>query len=447
MSKHPERPEPAPNRAHDKLDAGDRHDGGDRLDTGDRHDPHDSHDADEQRHRSIAFVVRLARALHSYGTPAHRLEEALSHVADRLQLEGQFFSTPTSVFAAFGRPGAQEMALQRIDPGDVDLEKVSELDELLDHVATGRVTPAEADRALDQILARPTRRGRWISMLGFALVSASAATFFGGGWKDVGISAAVGLLVGVISNLVARLHGGNRIVELAAAAFATFCATAIAAQTGWVSVIVVTLSALIVLLPGLNFTVSISELASRHLVAGSSRFAGSLLIFITLAFGAALGKALAERIFGAPAPYMPEPLSAWVHPLALFVSGVGLLITLRARPRDLPWILLAGSGAFLAGRWGVQVLGQELGSFSAAVVVGAGSNLFARLRRRPAIIMAVPGLILLVPGSIGFRGVTALVAHETVAGVQTAFSVLLVAVALATGLLVANTLIPPRRSL
>lgn len=56
------------------------------------------------------------------------------------------------------------------------------------------------------------------------------------------------------------------------------------------------------------------------------------------------------------------------------------------------------------------------------------------------------GLILLVPGSVGLRSVNALVAQDTLAGIQTAFTVGMVAISLVTGLLVANVLLPSRRA-
>ena len=55
----------------------------------------------------IAFVLALARALHRYGTPAHRLEEALEIVGKDLGLKGEFFSTPTTIIASFGDPSAR----------------------------------------------------------------------------------------------------------------------------------------------------------------------------------------------------------------------------------------------------------------------------------------------------------------------------------------------------
>ena len=55
--------------------------------------------------------------------------------------------------------------------------------------------------------------------------------------------------------------------------------------------------------------------------------------------------------------------------------------------------------------------------------------------------------MLLVPGSIGFRSLSSLLERNVVAGVDTAFSMLLVAVALAAGLLVANAIAPARKVL
>jgi uncharacterized membrane protein YjjB (DUF3815 family) len=61
--------------------------------------------------------------------------------------------------------------------------------------------------------------------------------------------------------------------------------------------------------------------------------------------------------------------------------------------------------------------------------------------------MVVPGLMLLVPGSVGFRSLASLLERDVVAGVDTAFSMLMVAVALVAGLLSANALVPPRKVL
>ena len=96
---------------------------------------------------------------------------------------------------------------------------------------------------------------------------------------------------------------------------------------------------------------------------------------------------------------------------------------------------------------GARTLGLELGVFVGALVVGAASNLYARFLNRPATVILVPGILLLVPGSIGFRSLASLLDREVVLGVETAFRMVLMAVALVAGMLVSNVIAPPKRVL
>src|SRR6188474_3275013 len=91
------------------------------------------------------LVMRLGRALHAAGSPAHRIEEGMEAAARRLGIAGQYFSTPTALFASFAdAQGARRTILERVQPGDVNLERMSDLDELLGRLAEGGLEPREA---------------------------------------------------------------------------------------------------------------------------------------------------------------------------------------------------------------------------------------------------------------------------------------------------------------
>jgi uncharacterized membrane protein YjjB (DUF3815 family) len=100
--------------------------------------------------------------------------------------------------------------------------------------------------------------------------------------------------------------------------------------------------------------------------------------------------------------------------------------------------------AFAATRLGSALLGPELGVFVGALAVGLGSNFFNRLTNRPAAVTLVPGLLTLVPGSVGFRSISALLESEVVQGIDTAFAMVLTAVSLVAGLLTAAAIYPER---
>jgi uncharacterized membrane protein YjjB (DUF3815 family) len=83
-------------------------------------------------------------------------------------------------------------------------------------------------------------------------------------------------------------------------------------------------------------------------------------------------------------------------------------------------------------------IGEEFGAFLGAFVVSAGSNLAERLYRRSSIVTAVPGLLILVPGAIGFRSVTSLVGDQYEDGIAIAFHMGLIGISLVAGMLVGN---------
>jgi uncharacterized membrane protein YjjB (DUF3815 family) len=66
---------------------------------------------------------------------------------------------------------------------------------------------------------------------------------------------------------------------------------------------------------------------------------------------------------------------------------------------------------------------------------------------KPSAVATVPGIMLLVPGSIGFRSLFSLMERNVLSGVEAAFTTTVVASALVAGLLVSSILVPPRKAL
>jgi len=392
-----------------------------------------------------AFVLRLGRALHSYGYPAHRLEDALTVVSTRLGLEGQFFSTPTSLIASFGAEEDQRTFQVRVEPGDLDLGKLARVDAIRGEVARGEIAPVEGARRVDEVAAARPPYGPVPIALSFALASAAASRFFGGGAREVAASFGIGLGIGLLALVANRVRGVGRVFDPLAAILAAFLATAAAARFGPVSVYIVMVSGLIVLVPGFPLMTAMTELATRNLVSGTARLAGALGTFLAIGFGVALGTRIGEMLFGVSRLARPVSLEPWTEGAALLVAPLAFTVLLRAEPRETPWIVLAGALAFGGARLGASLLGPELGAFVGALAVGLGSNAYSRLLARPAALTLVPGILLLVPGSIGFRSLSSLLERDTVPGVEAAFRMTLVAVSLATGLLFSNVILPERR--
>ena len=110
----------------------------------------------------------------------------------------------------------------------------------------------------------------------------------------------------------------------------------------------------------------------------------------------------------------------------------------RLKRACLPWILLASLAGFLGGRAGNALLGPAIGACLGALSVGLAAHAYERWVRRPALVALVPGVLLLVPGSTGFRSLALLVDQQVVIGIDAAFATLLTAASLVAGLLMAE---------
>lgn len=401
---------------------------------------------------ALGFVLRLSRALLGCGMPAYRVEEALERLGDALDLEVDAFCTPTAVILTMSRgdatrPDDVRTRVVRVEPGQTDLERLSALHDLTARVERKELTPGDAALRVEAILARPPLYGTWLTALAYGLVGAAAAVLLGGSGLDVPVAGLLGLVVGLLDAAAARVHAMARLLPALAALTVSSLATVLAGVGLETRPAIVLLAAIVVLLPGLTVTTATLELATANLVSGTARLMGGAITFLQLGFGVALGRAVAHWLPSASEPDPGEALPRAASIVAAVVSAGAFTVLLRARARDAGWVLLSVGVALAASQLGAASVGAELGAFVGALAVAAASHLFARTNDRPVNLMLTPGILFLVPGSIGFLSVRSLLDNDTALAVATAFRMALVAMALAAGVLVATAAVPPRRAL
>jgi len=400
----------------------------------------------DDREASIGFVLALGRALHRYGTPAHGLEQGLQKVSARLGLETEVFSTPTAIIMSFGGATELKSRLLRVEGGELDMGKLAKVDALADAVIAHEITAAQGMVELELIVAGPPRFGRTLWMLSHGVTAGALVVFFGGGLFDVLLAGAIGLSLGALAQLIQRSTDQTRVFELVGAAFASCAAAVVSSFSTRITPSIVTLAALVVLLPGLSLTVAMTELATRNLIAGTARLMSAVIVLLELVIGVALGDRIAHALVEVhqAAPVLQPEYARW---LALAASSVGVAVLVQARIRAFGWIIGACVVGYFATRYGTEWLGAQLGVLVGAFALSSLANAYARIFDRPAQIVSVPALLLLVPGGMGFRGMSSMLGHDTLTGVETLFAMFVVAVSIAAGQLVANAVVSPRRSL
>lgn len=407
--------------------------------------PHPVTELDGHR-RDVRFILAVARALHTAGTTSQRLEDSLDVLARRLGLpQPLFFSTPTSIMCAFGEPERQEVHLLRVRPAGPNIGRLSKLDRVVTGVLVGTLDRETALAEVEAIEREASPYGALLTVLAFGLGSAGIARILGGGIVEIAVGGLLGIITGALEAAAEHVRKLAQVFEPLAAFVAAFLATAIAGTFGPYARPTAILAGIVVLLPGLTLTNGIRELAERHLASGTARLAGAAMVLISLTFGVALGDRLALALFGSVPNVPAAPLPFWTVPVALLATALSFVVILKAERRDAPWFVLASTLSYFGSAYSVRLAQAELGLFLAAMFIGVGAALWSRWRNRPQSIVLVPGILMLVPGSMGFRSLSSLLGRNVDEGVQTAFAMVLAATALSAGLLMSGLLLSGRR--
>ncbi|RPE79580.1 threonine/serine ThrE exporter family protein [Vulcaniibacterium tengchongense] len=401
----------------------------------------------------INFVVELAERLHAYGTTAQRLEGAVSAVAHALRLECQPWSNPTGLILTFSdplrRPGESDITrVIRLPPGENDLYRLAETDRIAEDVMAGRLDLAEAHAQMSALDRPPSRRFRAMQVLAYGLAAVGIAGVLRLPWLDIGVAGINGLLIGLLVQAAELRPPFKEAQEAIAALFAAGITLLVADFVGPLNQNTVIIASLIVLLPGMALTNAMNELTSQHLVSGTARFAGAVTTVLKLTVGVAIALYVAALLGVDPQVRASRPQPLWVEWAALALASFAFAVLFRAHRRDYPKVMAAAAAGYLISRFGGQALGNPAGIFLAALVLTAAGNAYARWRHRPGAILRVPGIIMLVPGSVSLRGLLVLVQEQDVGAGQSALlAVLNILLALIAGLLFGNLLLPPRRNL
>jgi uncharacterized membrane protein YjjP (DUF1212 family) len=388
----------------------------------------------------VDLLLALARALHKVGLPAHRLEATLLKVAKRLKVHLQVMTMPTGLLMTFDGGKAPLTYVLRVQTGRVDLQSWTRLTTLARELDRGKIDATEARQRLDTIERAHSAWGPLPTIAAYVLSGGAFAVFFGAGTTELWAALAVGLAVGCVAVALRKVRASSRLFELVAALAAGLIVGSVDVPLGSFADWVPLAAGLIILLPGIMLVDATEELAQGHLVAGSSRMAGVGVVFLAMTIGVVLGLRITEYISTVPAAHEPQPLPDWTVYPALLMVALGSTVRFGARLRDFGWVLLGSVVALGATRFGTSTLGPVSGEFFGAFVLGLVARLAARWRGVTAELIIIPGLALLVPGSLGVKTFSSLLGQDPGVAVQTGFQMFLVAMALVAGLLFSDSL-------
>jgi uncharacterized membrane protein YjjP (DUF1212 family) len=336
-----------------------------------------------------------------------------------------------------------------MQPGELDMNSLSRTDELAHELLSGDISLAEADTRLNEIDVMPSPYGKSVTGVAFGMSTSAFSMLMGAGWSEIIYSGLLGLMVYFWTLWALRSKRVSQMLEPVASFSVGFVACAINhySASGF-NIWLIILSSLIILVPGLSLTMGLAELSSRNMVSGTARVMDATMQLFKLYFGAFLGVSLGYELFGQQELAMADTLPFWINWLGVLMLSVGLVAIFRTRMKHVPWAIASTFIAYAASNWSSAYLENGLGAFVGAFALGVFANMFSRIANAPSTIVAMHGLIVLVPGSKTYIGLNSFISGQDIIKTdhigQETFLILM---SLVAGLIFANVVMPTRKAL
>lgn len=409
--------------------------------------------SDEDFENACRFIIKLGIAAHGYGPSTSRLESFLTRAADALGISGVYFTTPSSIEFAFSKEGHvwQHTHVVRLPLCDFNMARLSHTGELVEKLTAGEITLSDASERLDEIAALPNPWGRLSYGLSFIAVTVGVAGLLHASIWEIFVSSILSLLVYIVFVAADRIGGRfSESLPFVSAFVAGACATIINLVVPELNPVLMTLSAIIILIPGFQVSIGIIEIIDSHVEAGTARLMNGVVYLVKQFAGCWLGMAsigifkASQSEFSVPAQFFVDDITVGIFVALLFV-GVG--VAYQTLMKDMPWVLLGCCLTFITVVGSSTYLGLEYSTLIGAIVAGLFANTWVRLTNRPTSIVLVPSITVMVSGSIGFRGLVVAAAGHSDQGMTMFIQMFTIAASIAAGLLVSNTILRPKITL
>jgi len=363
------------------------------------------------------------------------VEATLQELADSYgRSDLRVFVLPTLVMVEDTSTAPSQTAIFPADQNALRLDQAGAIEHVVRRAFRERLTPEVVVSEVARIGAAPPRFGAVLTVIGHTLLTVGFGMVLNPTLTALPVYVVLGVIVGVIVLVGSRVETLSLILPVFTAFTVTLLIAFLIRPLVHDDVLRLVAPALVSFLPGLTLTIAAVELTSGQVMAGASRLVYGIARLGLLAFGVYAGLSVAGEPTASTAT--PTQLGAWAPWVGIVLVSLGYYLFSAAPRRSLPWILYALVVAYTAQLLGNLLLGPELSGLIGAVIVVPAVYLAARLKAAPpAAIMLTCAYWLLVPGAMGFIGISE-AASGTAGGISTILQTFGSLIAIAIGMVI-----------
>ncbi|MCL7754260.1 threonine/serine exporter family protein [Polaribacter sp. Z022] len=389
--------------------------------------------------KKYRFIVELGKALHIYGIPSYRIQSYLTRVAKTQGLKGSFMDFPTWINYAFYDDEESYNYIECIPPGVLNLGALSRISELTNKVIASKINRDSIDEELNKIHAKTKKVNHFSLILAYAFSAGSFSLLIGTNLVSFGFSLLLGALIYLLLFLSTKSKYLENIFEAFSALIVTIISCLLAIVFPDLNIGLTILASIIIFIPGLAITTALEEITSKNLVSGGAKLFDSIISLFKQFFGVLLGLGLMSSLIDINLSNHVSDLPKWTMFCAVPVFSLTLFPIFQVRKKERLLGLLTGASAFyitlILSEYGIMV-----STFIGTLAVVGLSRLFGIISKTPRTVYLTQGIILLVPGSKSFMGLSNSFLHSSAAGSGNLFEqVAFILMGIIGGLLFAGT--------
>lgn len=355
------------------------------------------------------FIVQLGKALHTYGVPSYKSQIYLTEISAKKGIKGSFMDTPTWINYVFYEEDENTYNyVECVPPGELNLGALSCVVEITNNVLDNKIDFAHAKIEIEKIKTERLGYGWMAELVAFITAGSAFSIVLNTNWMSVLTAGISGAAVYGLTRLAGKFSYVRSVLEALVALIATLITGLMSLAFPEINISMTILAAIIVFIPGLSITTALEEITSRSLVSGTAKLFDALVSLFKQFFGVVLGLHLLDLFVDLQQNHVESFFPFWVDFLAIAILASGLLFVFKVRSKDLIFGAVVGIASYfttlLLGDFGLM-----MSIFMGTIVAVIVSNLFSRITRSPKLVFLVPGIIMLVPGSKAFIGLSSVI--------------------------------------
>ncbi|MFB0959413.1 threonine/serine exporter family protein [Clostridiaceae bacterium HFYG-1003] len=238
----------------------------------------------------IEYAADAGQIILEAGSETYRVEDTINRILTAFGIEQpQSFVTPTGIVISGKRSdGSSISVVRRITAINVDLEKISMVNDLSRLIQEQQMTPASFKDGLNAIMLRP-QYPLWLTLLMVGSATFSFTMIFRGTVPEAACAFAAGIVVFILRRLARGLKLNPFLQNAAGGLTAVLLGSLFVALGLTQTLSLIVIGTIMLLVPGITITNAIRDTFQGDYLSGVTRAVEAFVTASGIAFGTALG--------------------------------------------------------------------------------------------------------------------------------------------------------------